>query len=56
MNGDDERPWHWPIRPKRSDQVTIRLDLWVEQQAEREAERKRLRELDPFRLGHWNAE
>ena len=53
---NEEKPWGWPIAPNRSDQVTIRIDLWAEQQAEKEADRRKRRELDPFRLGHWNSE
>ena len=40
----------------RTDRVTIRMDLYEEQRAEQAAYRRRVRELDPFRLGHWNGE
>jgi hypothetical protein len=53
MTDDGERPWNWFVRPKRSDQVTIRMDLYEQQMAERRAERRRRRELDPYRLGIW---
>ena len=50
---DGERPWNWFVRPKRSDHVTIRMDLYEQQIAERREERRRKRELDPYRLGIW---
>ena len=53
MKDDGERPWNWFVRPKRSDQVTIRMDLYEQQMAERREERRRRRELDPYRLGIW---
>jgi hypothetical protein len=49
---EDEKPWDWPVRAKPG-QVTIRIDLWAQQQAERRAERRLRRQLDPYRLGHW---
>ena len=49
---DGERPFDWPVRPPPG-HVTIRLDLWAQQQAERRAERRLRRALDPCRLGHW---
>jgi len=53
VNDEGERPWWWSVTPKRSDQVTIRMDLYAEQRAERQARRRMLRELDPCRLGIW---
>jgi hypothetical protein len=57
MKRDDEKlPWNWSPLPKRDDQVTIRMDLYAEQRAEREAERRYRRWLDPYRLGIWDDE
>src|SRR5262245_10033955 len=41
------------VRVRRSEFVTVRIDLWEEQQAIKREERRRRREIDPFRLGHW---
>src|SRR5262245_14495748 len=41
------------IRVRRTDFVTLRMDLWEEQQRQRSEERVRRRALDPCRLGHW---
>jgi len=41
------------VEVKRADWVTINIPLWEYQQAEKARDRKRWRELDPFRLGHW---
>jgi hypothetical protein len=41
------------VKVRRQDWVTIRVDLWEQQQRERREERLRRREIDPFRLGHW---
>jgi hypothetical protein len=39
------------VRVRRSDFVTIRMDLWEEQRRQRREERLRRRALDPCRLG-----
>jgi hypothetical protein len=39
------------VRVRRTDWVTVRVDLWEAQQAERTEERRRRRALDPCRLG-----
>jgi hypothetical protein len=39
------------VRVRRSDFVTIRMDLWEEQKRQRREERLRRRALDPCRLG-----
>jgi uncharacterized protein YbcI len=44
------------VKVRRDDWVTIRVDLWEQQQRERREERLRRRELDPFRLGHWGTD
>jgi hypothetical protein len=41
------------VQVKRADHVTINIAAWERQQAEKAMERKRWRDLDPFRLGHW---
>jgi hypothetical protein len=41
------------VKVRRQDWVTIRVDLWEQQQRERREERLRRRQLDPCRLGHW---
>jgi hypothetical protein len=41
------------VRVRRSDWVTVRMDLWEAQQEWKQEQRRRRRELDPFRLGHW---
>ena len=42
------------VRVRRSDFVTIRMDLWEEQQRQKREDRLRRREIDPFRMGHWD--
>lgn len=42
------------VRVRRNDFVTIRMDLWEEQQRMKREDRLRRREIDPFRMGHWN--
>jgi len=42
------------VRVRRSDFVTINMDLWEAQQEAKREERRLRRSLDPFRLGHWN--
>lgn len=41
------------VRVRRSDFVTVRIDLWEQQQAEKREARRQRRMLDPYRLGHW---
>jgi hypothetical protein len=41
------------IRVRRNDFVTIRMDLWEEQQRQKRGEKLHRRQLDPYRLGHW---
>jgi hypothetical protein len=41
------------VRVRRNDWVTIRMDLWEEQQRQKRAEKLHRRQLDPYRLGHW---
>jgi len=43
------------VRVRRSDFVTLRLDLWEEQQRQRREDRLRRRAIDPCRLGHWGS-
>ena len=42
------------VRVRRSPFVTLRLDLWEEQQRQKREDRLRRREIDPARLGHWD--
>src|SRR5262249_23241649 len=42
------------VKVRRRDFVTIRLDLWEEQQRAKRDDRLRRREIDPFRMGHWD--
>jgi hypothetical protein len=49
-NHDDDRG---EVRVRRSDFVTVRIDLWEEQQRQKRAEKLYRRQLDPYRLGHW---
>jgi hypothetical protein len=39
------------VKVRRSDFVTVRIDLWEEQQAEKRAARRHRRMIDPCRLG-----
>jgi hypothetical protein len=41
------------IRVRRSDFVTVRMDLWEEQMRQKRIDRLRRRELDPARTGIW---
>jgi hypothetical protein len=41
------------VRVRRNDFVTIRMDLWEEQQRQKAEERRHRRMLDPYRMGHW---
>src|SRR5262245_39566525 len=43
------------VRVRRTDFVTIRMDLYEEQMHQRREERLRRRMLDPCRLGHWGS-
>ena len=43
------------VRVRRKDWVTVRVDLWEEQQRRRREDRLRRRALDPSRLGHWGS-
>jgi hypothetical protein len=43
------------VRVRRSDFVTLRMDLYEEQQRQRREDRLRRRTLDPCRLGHWGS-
>jgi hypothetical protein len=44
------------VRVRRSNFVTLRIDLWEEQQRQKRAEKLHRRQLDPYRLGHWGSE
>src|SRR6476620_528801 len=41
------------VRVRRSEFVTIRMDLWEEQQRQKRAEKFHRKMLDPYRMGHW---
>ena len=43
------------VKVRRKDWVTVRVDLWEEQQRQRREDRLRRRALDPCRLGHWGS-
>jgi|SRR5215831_8887714 len=42
------------VRVRRSNFVTINMDLYEEQQQQKREDRMKRRMLDPYRLGHWN--
>jgi hypothetical protein len=42
------------VRVRRSDFVTINMDLYEAQMREKREDRRRRREMDPFRFGHWD--
>ena len=42
------------VRVRRSDFVTINMELYEEQQRLKREDRRRRREIDPFRVGHWD--
>jgi len=42
------------VRVRRSDFVTVNMELYEEQQRLKREDRLRRRMIDPFRLGHWN--
>jgi len=41
------------VNVRRADFVTINIAAWEEQQRWKAEDRRRRRELDPFRIGHW---
>jgi hypothetical protein len=41
------------VRVRRADFVTVRIDLWEEQQRAKREDRLRRRALDPYRTGIW---
>jgi hypothetical protein len=41
------------VKVRRPDYVTINIPLWEEQQRLKAEQRRRNREIDPDRLGHW---
>jgi hypothetical protein len=41
------------VNVRRADWVTINIAAWEEQQRWKAEDRRRRRELDPFRIGHW---
>ncbi len=41
------------VKVRRTDFVTVRIDLWEEQQRQKSEERRHRRMIDPDRLGHW---
>jgi hypothetical protein len=41
------------VRVRRNDFVTINMEVWEAQQAEKQEARRQRRLLDPYRLGHW---
>jgi hypothetical protein len=42
------------VRVRRADFVTINIGLWEEQQRQKAEEKLLRRQIDPFRLGHWD--
>ena len=42
------------VRVRRSDFVTVNMDLYEAQQRQKAEDRRLRRSLDPFRLGHWD--
>jgi hypothetical protein len=44
------------VKVRSNDRVMLRIDLWEEQQRQRRLDKQRLREIDPFRLGHWSGD
>ena len=43
------------VRVRRSDFVTIKMELWEAQQRDKREERRLRRAIDPYRLGHWGS-
>jgi hypothetical protein len=41
------------VRVRRTDFVTVRIDLWEEQQRQKAEDRRHRRAIDPYRMGHW---
>jgi hypothetical protein len=39
------------VKVRRNDFVTVRIDLWEEQQRQKAEEKRHRREIDPYRLG-----
>jgi hypothetical protein len=44
------------VRVRPADFVTIRMDLWEEQQRQKAGDRLHRKMIDPCRLGHWDDE
>ena len=42
------------VRVRRNDWVTVRIDLWDEQQRQKAEERLHRKMVDPCRIGHWD--
>ncbi|PWT77880.1 MAG: hypothetical protein C5B60_02015 [Chloroflexi bacterium] len=42
------------VRVRRKDFVTVNMALYEQQQELKREDRLRIREIDPFRLGHWD--
>ena len=42
------------VRVRRSDFVTVNMELYEVQQRQKAEDRRLRRSLDPFRLGHWD--
>lgn len=42
------------VKVRRSEFVTVRMDLYEEQMRQKAEDRRLRRALDPFRLGHWD--
>jgi hypothetical protein len=42
------------VKVRRSDFVTVNMDLYEAQQRQKAEDRRLRRSLDPFRLGHWD--
>ena len=43
------------VRVRRSDFVTINMEMWQAQMREKREQRRLRRALDPYRLGHWGS-
>src|SRR6516165_7949986 len=43
------------VRVRRSDFVTINMEVWEAQQQEKREQRRLRRAIDPYRLGHWGS-
>jgi len=42
------------VKVRRSDFVTVNMELWEAQQQAKREDRRLRRAIDPFRLGHWD--